>query len=668
MAGFAVDIGDEGSSFEQPVTMPSTTGLAVAAQGLSDLGRGVFGVMNAQARASKQSEGSINRQLYGQLSQSLDNLKGKSPLEVRTGINSALTAYTNAGGKIDSSVSELVQLKSGVDISYLNYNPQQEAADATIKFMQENPGLMFKAERDLKAEGKPYNPDDVLRLAMGEAQTLMANEVAITSAASGAKVDFENDLKPQLNTALTKVRQLAFAGLAVEQQGGNISPESLVRLRSELTRIKATYTKPSYVTAEQWQGVQSQIDTLDQLLTTVENYDQDMMNRTNLEIMEPIWGALQKQAKEMAKTDPLLAKALLDPKADWSGYITNNFPTIQKSLEGLTAEETVYTELDFSVFDEAVTQAESTTAPDGTITVTKLPPADVAIQRDSLHDTNEIEKGLQYGDVKRRDVIDFANTRANLVKPEDMVKPEQRDNFLAGIGQSTVAIATSNVLVGKGKLGNLFTDEVFAKLKEAEKFDPNGVSLAKARMADALRAQANIEVTAMSGTLADSAFKIAGIGKVEFDLDANQGSVFALDDKEKATVRIFASKHYGGDVTAMIADRGRRMSAFDRGQVEAAGLKLNLAYQQYSQIQRQTQGLKFYSDNLRRLGADTTKFDQMMMQETQAPTQVPDIGTLKNPWQIVWSDDTDVDEKLFESLDIGEYFINRNGDIEQKVR
>jgi hypothetical protein len=78
--------------------------------------------------------------------------------------------------------------------------------------------------------------------------------------------------------------------------------------------------------------------------------------------------------------------------------------------------------------------------------------------------------------------------------------------------------------------------------------------------------------------------------------------------------------------------------------------------------------LKFYSDNLRRLGADTTKFDQMMMQETQAPTQTPEIGTLKNPWQIVWSDETDVDEKLFASLDVGEYFINRDGDIEQKVR
>ena len=106
----------------------------------------------------------------------------------------------------------------------------------------------------------------------------------------------------------------------------------------------------------------------------------------------------------------------------------------------------------------------------------------------------------------------------------------------------------------------------------------------------------------------------------------------------------------------------------DRGQVEAAGLKFTLAYQQYSKIQRQTQSLKFYSDNLKRLGIDTSRFDELMIQETQQPAEVGQIGTLKNPWQIVWSDETDVDEKLFASLDVGEYFVNRDGNIEQKVR
>lgn len=664
MAGFAVDIGDEGSSFEQPVSMPSTTGLAVAAQGLSDIGKGVFGVLNAQARASKQSEGAIDRERYAALAQSLDGLKGKSTLEVRTGVMAAMTAYTNSGGQVTKSVVDLVKLKNGIDLTYLTYNPEQEAAEATVKFMRENPGLVFKAQRDLKATGEEYTQDDVLRLAMTEAQGLMANEATITAAASGAKVDFENELRPQINTALTKVRQLAFAGLAVEQQGGNVSPESLTRLRSELTKIKAKWPKPPYVTSEQWQGIQAQVDTLDELLTTVESYDQQMMERTNLEIMEPIWGALQTQAKELAKTDPILAKALLDPKADWSAYVNNKYSTILEIFPKLKAEETTYTELDFSVFEAAVEQAKASSE----ITVTTLPPAEMGIQRDSLHDADEITKATELGDVGRRDVVQFAAIRTNLVKPADMVKPEQRENFFAGIGQGTIAIATSDTLMKQSTLSEIFTDEMFAKLKEAEKYDPNGVALAKTRLADAIRAQANIAVTTMSGSVADSAFKIVGVGKVELDLDANQGSVFALDDKEKATVRGFASKYYNGDVTAMIADRGARMPAFDRGQVEAAGLKFTLAYQQYSKIQRQTQSLKFYSDNLKRLGIDTSRFDELMIQETQQPAEVGQIGTLKNPWQIVWSDETDVDEKLFASLDVGEYFVNRDGNIEQKVR
>jgi hypothetical protein len=60
--------------------------------------------------------------------------------------------------------------------------------------------------------------------------------------------------------------------------------------------------------------------------------------------------------------------------------------------------------------------------------------------------------------------------------------------------------------------------------------------------------------------------------------------------------------------------------------------------------------------------------------EASLVNEVPDASkdklgfNINNPMQIVWSDETDVDELLFNGLAVGQYFTNRNGDIEQKVR
>lgn len=661
MAGFAVDIGEEGASFAQPVTIPGASGVGAAAEGLALLGKGVFGVMDAQARASKTSESAINREAYGSLSKTLDDLKGKSPLEVRTGVQSALTTFTNQGFQIDTAVTDLIKLKTGVDVSHLNFDPQQEAINATMDFIEKNPGLIFKAQRDLESSGKPFKQEDIIRTAFAEAQSLQANTAAITAASSGAQVDFDKNLKPQIDLSLDKVRSTALFALEVERRGGNIAPESLVRLRSQLDQVKATFTKPSYVTAEQWQGVQAQFETLDGILTTIENYDQDVINKTNLEIMEPIWGALQGQARELAKTDPLLAKALLDPKLDLSTYVANKWPTFQSSLKNLKIEDSTYTELDFSIFEQSK-QVDTTG-----ITTTTLEPAPTAAP--VLHDQGEVDKAADRSSTAIKDSFFFGALRANLATPANMADPAQRDNFFAGIGQATVNGSATGELIATATMNTLFSDNFFVSLKEAEKYDPKSAELAKARASDLLRSQANVAITSMSGTFKDSPFKIAGVGKVSFDIDGLKADdIFRVDPEAKDLVKGFAAKWYNGDVTAMIQDRGRKMPTFDREQIRAAGFNIDAYNQEFLKIKKYSETLKYYSDNLRKLGEDPKVFDAMVIKAGAPQESVPNAGSLENPWNIVWSDKTDVDEKLFLSLPVGAYFINKDGDIEQKVR
>ena len=173
----------------------------------------------------------------------------------------------------------------------------------------------------------------------------------------------------------------------------------------------------------------------------------------------------------------------------------------------------------------------------------------------------------------------------------------------------------------------------------------------------------------MSGSMQASYFKVTGLGKIEYDLEArvDTGQI-RMDRQVLPLVRGFASKHYNGDVTAMLADRGRRLSTFERSQVEDIGFKFNTAFQDYRKVQKSAQSLKFYTDNMKKLGVSTDRIESLMIQPVSVGETSSNLGTFNNPYQIFWSDDIDSDEKLFASLDVGQYFINSDGDIEQKVR
>jgi hypothetical protein len=128
-------------------------------------------------------------------------------------------------------------------------------------------------------------------------------------------------------------------------------------------------------------------------------------------------------------------------------------------------------------------------------------------------------------------------------------------------------------------------------------------------------------------------------------------------------VQTSASKYYNGDVTAMLADRGRRLTTFDRSQIENAGFKFNTAFQDYRKVQKNAKSLQFYVTQMKKLGVDTASIEQVLLRPVDAAEPVGDLGTRTNPFQIFWSDDTDTDEKLFAGLDDGVYFTGPDGQV-----
>lgn len=651
MAGFAIDIGDEGTAYAQGVTMPSATGLGAAAEGLSMFGRGVFrtlDAMDAAKRAAQPSESAINREAFSALSKSLDGTKGASPLQARTLVNQAITEYNNLGFDIGEAEARMIKQRTGIDVDFVNFNPQQAAIDATIEKLQANPAYLYNARVTLDKSGKPYSNEDVLAQAMSDVQRSEASALYLVNAKNITRQEFHETYVPNANVALENVRSLALAGLAIETEGGNIRPENIVQLRTQFDVVKAQFTKPPLIETGDWQVIQSQIDTLDQLLTTLEKYDENTLAATKADILEPITKALMLQAKELGQTDPILAAALLSDKVDWSAYVSGRYPEILKTLDSIEAEDTVYTDLFAAPQDDRIII-------EGEI------PSEPTI--DTLHDGDEVEKATERGNQARLDSISFAAIeRIGIMNPTMMDQPEHRNNFLTGVGQATVNISTSPTLFKTETMNLVYNDDTYSKLALIRNLDPEKAEIASKRLIDALQAQFNIASTTMSGAMQSSYFKITGLGKIEYDLDAriDTGQI-RMDRAVLPLVKTSASKYYNGNVTAMLADRGRRVPTFERSQIENAGFKFNTAYQDYRKVQKNARSLDFYISNMKKLGVDTATIESLMVQPTVIGEPTGDLGTRTNPFQIFWSDETDTDEKLFASIDDGQYFIGPDG-------
>jgi len=663
MAGFAVDIGDAGAEYAQGVSAPSATSASAAAQGLSTLGRGVFGTMDAYdraVRAAKPTEASINRKGFATFISGLDELKGVTdPVAIRANVNSLVGQYEAQGFQIGQAEADAVRRRTGIDLTTMIGDPAQAAFDANIKKLTDNPSYLYLAEQKLLETGQPYTQQQILETALGSMQSAEASALYLTNAKITNRREYFEQFVPQANATLENIRGTAMAGLKVEIAGGDISPESITQLRTQFDIAKAQITKPASISGEDWQGVQAQLDTLDSLLTSLETYDERQLAKTKAEILEPISKVLMAQAKELTATDPILAQALLSDKVDWSTYVSQNYPALLKTIDNIEVEDTVYTDLEVFEFAKPEPQEQ----PDG-ITVTPLLPVE------ELHDIDEVSKAEERSNTARKDAISFASTlRIHPTEPQNMELPEHRTNFLAGVGQATVNIATSPELLKQSTMANVYSDDTYTKLAIIKRLDPEAHDLAVERLKDGLVSQFNIASTTASGSLQSSFFNISGLGELEYDLQRRTTEgFFRMGAEAFPLVLGFAGKHYNGDVTAMVADRGRRLSTFERNQIENEGFKFNSAYQDYRKVQKVSQNLKFYTDQLKKLGMDTASIEAALIKPVDVPDQEAKLGSLQNPFQIVWSDDTDVDEKLFASLNVGQYFTNPEGDIEQKVR
>ena len=634
MAGYAMDLGEAGAQYAQGVTMPSATELGASAQAIEGLGRGLFSVMDSMVSSGKQkTQSSIDREMYGNFAKDLQELKGQEGLQLRSSVNSLISEYSAQGFEIDANASKLIKMQTGIDVDYLNVNPQQEALNLVSKKIAENPAYLALAEQTLAATGNPYTQQDILVEAIGQVQKNEAAALYLTNSKNVNRSEFYSSYLPQATMALDNVRNLALMGLDIELAGGNVSPDSIMQLRARFDVVKSQFVKPPLIQDDDWQNVKSQIDTLDQLLVRLETYDEERLKKVKAGIVTPLTEAIAMQAKTM--DDPLAAFSILSNLDKVSEtWIASNLPKVMELTKNISPESVEFTPL--PVFPELAEQV-SQNVQESTLTPTEI-----------LHTQEAIAAAEKRKPKDRKEAIDFAYlNKVSLFTPETMAEDFARENFVRGLEIISVNMVTSSSIIDDATIARIFSEDTFNKLRKLKQYDNDSYLITKERIANALRFQKSSYALAVYGSLKDPENKfltVGGQGQVILD----EGAITSFSQRGEQVlfkIKDLANTYYNNDLMEMYRDLGRKIPMETRREFKGTSLDFERINEAVRKADKLMSGINKYDEILRRLGS---------------PTEVPTAGveyTEDNPY--TFSGQTDEEQQTeFDKLPDDSWFID----------
>ena len=632
MAGYAIDLGEVGTSYAQGVTMPSATELGATARGLETLGRGLFSVMDDMASAGKKTQSAIDREMYGNFSKDLQSLKGQEGLTLRSSVNSLISQYSAMGFEIDENASKLVKMQTGIDVDYLNVNPQQEALNLVSKKIGDNPAYLILAEQNLAATGKPYTQQDILVEAIGQVQKNESAALYLTNSKNVGRAEFYSSYLPQATMALDNVRNLALMGLDVELAGGNVSPDSIMQLRARFDVVKSQFVKPPLIQDDDWQNVKSQIDTLDQLLVRLETYDEERLKKVKAGIVTPLTEAIAMQAKTM--DDPLAAFSILSNLDKVSEtWINSNLPKVIELTKTISPENVEFTHLPvFPELAQEISERDPTEGP----TPTEL-----------LHTPEAIELAEKKEPADRKQSIDFAYlNQVSLLNPEEMTQDYARENFIRGLEVISLHMVTSPQIIDIPTLDKIFSEDTFNKLRKLRQYDNDAYLVTRERLVNALRLQSKSYETAALGSFRDEKFyKFLSIDRETKMLSINKDAIAnmsSMGNQRLFELQSLANTYYDNDLDAMYKDAGRKLPLEEKRKYKGTSLDFEYINESMTKANRLLSGVNKYKNALRRLGAtaDIPEVEQIE-EEALAAVTSPDIearamanlGDRSNPYE-----------------------------------
>ena len=608
MAGFAVDIGEAGTAANRGVATPSYRIYDSASTQTAAIGAGLFSVLDDYAKSEQRnipSASAIQDAKYTAYATELLNLKGTDPTQMRSRVDSLFSQAVANGLVKNQQVADVTMTLTGVDLKHINSNPLLDVQNKVAKVISENPAWNFIAIDELNAAGndKPTQ-EEITQKTMSLIMQTEAASLISANAATMSQAQWDRSGNNTAILALDTIRTVGLKQLEIEIGGGNVNPESLERFKAEVAKVRAGFPKPTYVSTESYSGVQTRLDALDALVQTIEKYDTNVIANTKQGILNKVDAAIIQQIEANEDANPLLARAMLqnlDKLTEVFG--TKQFQEIATILSGVKLEDVPYTSVDFSSMLEGELAAATENGPEAGAL---------------LHDQEEIDKATARTPSERLSVIQhslFLNVTS--FEPEAMNQEDARKAFLEGIDKVSLNITTASQLLDSTMMFHprtgIFGEKTFSMLKKIEQLDPAAAKGARAQLTQAIQAQATIFTTTQSGVVADTVFELKGVGKI--------GLRVPLENLAGGLAKDFADKHYGGNVFNMLKDKGSALSTEEKTRLRGKGFPVAALSMQYAEITRINEVNKKFANSLKKLGVNTTEFENLILsrQETELP-------------------------------------------------
>jgi hypothetical protein len=387
------------------------------------------------------------------------------------------------------------------------------------------------------------------------------------------------------------------------------------------------------VTDDNWQVIQRKIDNAENIIKSLESYDQEELKKIKAGIITPIAKAIALQAATME--DPAAAFAILSNLDKVSDTWMNRYlPEQIKLSKEILPQNIEFTPL--PVFPELAEQINQN------VKEAVLTPTDV------LHSQESIEFAKKRSSKDRLDSINFAYlNQVSLFTPDTMAEDFARENFVRGLEIISVNMITSPNIMDDATIAKIFSEDTFNKLRKLKQYDNDAYLVTKERIANALRFQKTAQSTAVYGALKDPENKFLTVGDQGQVIINEEAIATAYPTGEKVLFKVkdLANTYYNNDLMEMYRDLGRKIPMETRREFKGTSLDFARINEAVRKADKLMSGVTKYDELLRRLGA---------------PVEVPTAGadyTEDNPY--TFSGQTDEEQQVeFDQLPADSWFID----------
>jgi len=662
MAGFSVDVGDAGASYAQGVAAPSSAYSSPTATGLKGLGN----LLSAfePRKVSGPTQADKDKATNAALAASLHALKGTTddPVKLKRAVEGIVANHTAAGNNFGDNEKAAVEAMTGVNYDVATFSAQDQALEQGIQGLQENVGQYALAVKTLAEQGNENPTDmDILTQATAYQQRMGAAGLLVAEAQSLGAEAFMTQGLPASMLLLDGLEKEFWSMYNIEADGGELEPQFLAQAEGTLLQMRGVLSQGTGVTDEMYKPLKVRLDQLENILKITKSFDANILATTEADLQQHLTMVRLNTVNQLIDSGEIAHANMvmnLGPEY-WATAAAVDFTKVTKSLAELGGSKVHREPYSISVNADAMTTGPEQPSSGGVDTLPTF--TDEAIEHSS-----SLEKGAVIANVT------IAAAENASLTPESVKDDTGLEIFATNATKTASILANNGSLMKTTTIDETLTPDFFSKMKILKTDSPALHGDLKAKWKEALLAQLNISQTASSGKMADSYIALSALGELSYRFDkkkSGEGNLLsiALNPKTAALVESYATTYYNGDMLSMFKDRGRNLDTFARNQ-EGVDSFLREGSRDLSQAMGIARRTKYYSDKLKQLGFESKDLEASLINEVPKASKGKVGFDVNNPMQIVWSDETDVDELLFNSLTVGQYFTNRNGDIEQKVR